>query len=114
MRGLSELYSALILLGVSLILLPAVLRVVTSYYEEASKTSIRPVKVANINSTYALCYSVGQWDTRPWREKLSNMTVYVFINDTDRDGLLDPTPYPYPIVPPGRYLLVSPPWLCRG
>ncbi len=113
MRGVSELYGALILLAVTLVLIPPIVRLAENQLAAASKTSLRPIKVLDVNETHAVCYTVTSWDPRPWIEKV-NLTYLVYVADFDGDGFLDPIPGDGGTVPPGRYLLVSPPWVCRG
>ena len=111
LRGLSELYGALVMLAAS----AAVAAVLVPWLEAQAPRPEppRPVKVLEVNETHALCLTTGPWDTGYWL-RVGNFTYWVYVNDTDGDGLLDPTPgEPGATVPPGTYVLVTPPWPCR-
>lgn len=112
LRGLSELYAALVLMLASIAIAPMIVKVFAA--QEAGQGADRPVVVLRVNDTHALCYTVKGWDTGETREVLGlDFRFWVYSSDVDGDGLLDPVEGSVgETVPADTYVLVTPPIVC--
>jgi hypothetical protein len=113
LRGLSELYAALILLITSIIIAPKIIGLVSVYSSGSGADHIRPVLVVEINETHALCYVVENWEPYKTKEIIGDFRYWVYLYDVDGDGFLDPVIGSYEdVIPRDTYVLVSPPIVC--
>ena len=113
LRGLSELYAALILLITSIIIAPKIISLADIHSSEDNVGHIRPVLVIKINETHALCYVVENWEPYKTKEIIGDFRYWVYLYDIDGDGFLDPVIGSYEdVIPRDTYVLVSPPIVC--
>ena len=114
LRGLSELYAALVLMLASIVIAPMIINVFAT--QGAIHEAARPVTVFRVNDTHALCYTVQGWDTGETRDVLGlDFRFWTYTSDVDGDGLLDPVEGSAGgTVPAGTYVLVTPPIICVG
>ena len=112
MRGISEFYGALILFALSLALIPYALSIAKGLKSSLASASVRPLLVTRINATHALCYVQAPWEPSRTRS-IIEFRFWLYSTDIDGDGFLDPSPGIFnSTVPPGTYVLVTPPIVC--
>ncbi|BES82559.1 hypothetical protein [Pyrodictium abyssi] len=104
MRALSELYAAILLFAASV----AVAGMLYSYVEAhiPRHEPPRPVRVLELNETHVVCYTPFTVNLTYW-QTVGSFSCWLVPNISS--SALDPCP---PVLEPGTYILVSPPWLC--
>ena len=105
MRGISELYAALIILAVSV----AVAGTIYSWIEAHTPKPEppRPVKVLEVNETHVVCYAPVDVNITYW-QTVGGFSCWLVPDIAS--STLQPCSS---LVPQGTYILVSPPWLCK-
>ncbi len=104
-RAVSELYAALILLTLSIIVASILAKWVATHIPQEEPT--RPILVLKINETHAICYTSDTVNLSYWRD-VGEFKCWIL---PDIDGnTLSICPQ---IVSEDTYILITPPWLCR-
>ncbi|HID40757.1 MAG TPA: hypothetical protein EYP33_01220 [Pyrodictium sp.] len=104
MRALSELYAALILFIASVTIAGMLYSYVEAHIPRPEPP--RPVRVLELNETHVVCYAPVDVNITYW-QTVGDFQCWL-VPDINSS-----TFHPCPsIVPPGTYILVTPPWLC--
>jgi len=107
MRGIAELYAALILLAAGTALAAMLYTWIEAHAPRSEYP--RPVRVVDINETHVVCYvPPGMVVNLTYWQTVGNFSCWLVPNITY--NVLQPCSS---ILEPGTYILVSPPWLCR-
>jgi len=107
MRGISELYAALIILLASVAVVAALYPWMEAHVPKPEPP--RPVRVLELNSSHVVCYvPPGVYVNLTYWHSVGNFSCWPVPDITS--STLQPCPS---ILPPGTYILVTPPWLCR-
>ena len=107
MRGIAELYAALLLLAVGAAVVVAMYPWIEAHFPKLEPP--RPVRVLEVNSSYVVCYvPPGVYVNLTYWRIVGSFSCWLVPNITS--STLQPCPS---ILEPGTYILVSPPWLCK-
>lgn len=104
MRALSELYAAILLFAAGV----AAVSMLYPWLEAQipKPEPPRPVRVLEVNETHVVCYTPFTVNLTYWQQ-VGSFQCWLVPNITS--NVLGPCP---PVLEPGTYILVTPPWLC--
>jgi len=104
MRGISELYGALIVFLASVVAASMLYTWVEAHTPKPEPP--RPVRVLEVNETHVVCYTPFTVNLTYWQQ-VGSFQCWLVPNMSS--SVLEPCP---PVLEPDTYILVSPPWLC--
>jgi len=107
MRAVAELYAALLLLAIGAAVAGLLIPWIEAQMPKPAPP--RPLRVVDINETHVVCYvPQGMYVNLTYWQHVGSFQCWLLPNLTS--NVLQSCP---PVLEPGTFILVTPPWLCR-